>query len=223
MGTFSRVPGGRVAVLAGGCVLAGGLAVLPGAAAGAAPCGTATGSTCTSTGTVALTAGTLTLTSPAALGWSGTVNGLDQQLVDATPADQALTVVDATGAGAGWHITVAATQFANGAKTLANAGTFSLTGSVTSLSSASAPTAACGTASTCVLPTDTTVYPVAITTAASAPPAVTVYDTSAATGQGAIALGSPAASPVGWWIRVPASAAPGSYTSTITLGIISGP
>jgi hypothetical protein len=35
--------------------------------------------------------------------------------------------------------------------------------------------------------------------------------------------GSTAAHPVGWWVNVPASATAGSYTSTVTMTIISGP
>lgn len=35
--------------------------------------------------------------------------------------------------------------------------------------------------------------------------------------------GSTAPNPVGWWVNVPASATAGSYISTITMEIISGP
>ena len=67
-----------------------------------------------------MTAGTLTLISPAALGWSATVTGPDQQVVDTTTAQQAFTVTDATGSGAGWHITASATTFTNGTHLLPN-------------------------------------------------------------------------------------------------------
>lgn len=226
MSDLSRIPGGRAAALVGGCALLAGLAVLPGTPAEAATCGTATaaGTTCTSTGTVAVTAGTLTLISPAALGWSATVTGLDQQVVDTTTAQQAFTVTDATGSGAGWHITASATTFTNGTHLLPNTATFSLTGSATSLTATTAPTTACSGTSACVLPTNTTVtYPVAITTAASSPTAVSIYSANAATGMGTIILGSPGANPVGWWVNLPASISSGSYTSTVTLGIISAP
>ncbi len=225
MSDLSRIPGGRLAALVGGCVLLAGLAVLPGTAAEAAGCGTATpaGTTCTSTGTVAVTAGTLTLLSPSALGWTATVTGLDQQVVDTTTAHQAFTVTDATGSGAGWHITVSATTFTNGTHLLPNTATFSLTGSVASLTATTAPTAACSGSSSCVLPTSTSTYPVAITTAPTSPTAVTIYSTGAATGMGTIVLGSPGANPVGWWVNLPASISSGSYTSTVTLGIISAP
>ena len=210
------------------CVLvAGGIGapvLLAAGTAQAAACGTATpaGTACTLTGTATVTAGVLTLTSPAALTWASTATGFDQQVVDTTPAHQSYLVDDATGSGAGWHVTVSATTFTTGTITLANAGTFSTTGSVTSISATTAPTAACSALSTCVLPTDTTTYPVAITTAPTAPTSFTIYDTSAATGLGSITIGI-GALPVGWWLSLPASTKAGVYTSTVSLEVISGP
>jgi hypothetical protein len=199
-------------------------ALLGTAAAQAAACGPATpaGSPCTLTGTLGVTAGSLTLTSPTALAWAATENGTDQLLVDPTTAHQSFVVNDLTGSGAGWHVTVSATTFTSGVNTMANAGTFSLTGSISSKVATTAPTAACSSGATCTLPTDTTAYPVAITTAASAPTAVTIYDTSVNTGLGSMTLGI-GASPVGWWLNVPASTKAGTYTSTVSLQIISGP
>ena len=214
----------------GTCVLlAGGIgasALLGAGPAQAVACGgaVAAGTTCTDTGTLTFTAGTLTLTAPSALGWAATANGLDQNLFDTTVAHQAYVVDDATGSGAGWHVTVSATTFTAGAATLPNVGTFSTTGSITSSAATTAPTAACTTGATCTLPTDSTTYPVAITTAVSSPTAVTVYDTAIATGLGSINIGAPGALPVGWWLNVPANTKTGtSYTSTITLEVISGP
>jgi hypothetical protein len=208
-------------------LLAGGLGavvLLTGGAAEAAACGTATaaGTACTLTGTLGVTTGALTMTSPAALAWSTTENGLDQQLVDPTTAQHSYLVNDATGSGAGWHVTVSATTFTTGTVTLANTGSFVTTGSVTSEIAATAPTAACSSGATCTLPTDTTTYPVAITTAASAPTAVTIYDTAAATGLGSITIGV-GALPVGWWVNILASTKAGTYTSTINLTVISAP
>jgi len=218
----------RLVPLLGACVLlAGGLGasvLLAGGTAQAIACGTAiaAGTPCTLTGTLTVTAGALTLTSPTALTWAATETGLDQQVVDTVTAQQSYLVNDATGSGAGWHVTISATTFTTGTVTLANAGTFVTTGSVTSEAATTAPTAACSTGSTCTLPTDTTTYPVAITTAASAPTAVTIYDTSAGTGLGSITIGI-GALPVGWWVNVPGATKAGTYTSTITLQIISGP
>jgi hypothetical protein len=227
-----RVIKSRVGPVIGACVLlAGGVGacVLSGAGtAQAAACpGTpvVAGTTCTDTGTLTFTAGALTLLSPIALAWAGTGNGLNQQLVDVTTAHQSYTVDDATGSGAGWNVTVSATTFTSTtpAATLPLAGTFSTNGSITSALSATAPTATCTTGATCTLPTDTTVYPVAITTAATTPTPFKVYDTSAATGLGSIAIGLPGAAPVGWWVAVPANAVPATYTSTVTLEVLSAP
>jgi WxL domain surface cell wall-binding len=206
----------------GGCVLAG-----AGTAQAAACPGTpvVAGTTCTVTGTLTFTAGTLSLLSPIALAWAGTGNGLNQQLVDTTTAHQSYTVSDATGSGAGWNVTVSATTFTSvsPAATLANTGTFTTNGSITSAILTTAPTATCSTSSTCTLPTNTTTYPVAITTAATTPTPVKIYDTSVATGLGSIVIGLPGAAPVGWWVAVPANAVPATYTSTVTLEVLSAP
>jgi hypothetical protein len=213
---------GALVVLASG-LTAGSAALLSGAA-DAAACGTVVpaGTSCTLAGTVNLTGGALTLTSPSSLTWTATLTGLNQSLVDTTAADQQYTVNDATGTGAGWHVTLSATQFTNGTHVFPNTGTFVTNGSVTSVTSTSGPSATC--TGTCTLPTNTTTYPVGITTAATAPTPVTIFDTAAATGLGQMVIGgSAAANPVGWWVNVPASASAGSYTSTITVQIISGP
>lgn len=164
--------------------------------------------------------GSQTLTSPGSLGWAATLNGSNQSAVDTGPADQQLTVDDT--AGAGWHITVSATTFTSGTDTLPDTGTFVFTGSISAATAGSAPSSSCLTS--CTLPSDTVTYPVAITTAPSAPPATTIYDTPAGSGEGAIILGGhSAADPIGWWINVPANALVGTYTSTVSLTLMSGP
>jgi hypothetical protein len=61
-------------------------------------------------------------------------------------------------------------------------------------------------------------------TAVSSPTVYTVYDTSVSTGEGVMTIGgSGAANPIGWWVQVPAAAYAGSYTSTVTLQVVSGP
>jgi hypothetical protein len=213
---------GVLTILASG-LTAGSVALMSGPA-DAAACGSAVlaGTSCTMTGTVSLTGGTLTLTSPASLSWAGTLSGLDQQLVDVTTTDQQYTVNDATGSGSGWHVTTSATTFTNGSHTFLDSGTFSTNGSLTSSTATSAPTATC--TATCTLPTNTTTYPVKITTAPSSPTPSLIYDTQPGTGMGQIVIGgSTAANPVGWWVNVPSSASAGSYVSTITMEIISGP
>jgi hypothetical protein len=166
--------------------------------------------------------GTLDLTSPSSLTWADTLNGNTQSVADAATGDQQFTVSDETGTGAGWHITVSATTFTSGTHTLPDTGTFVLTGSLSSIDATTAPSASCVTS--CTPPTDTVIYPVAITTAASSPVPATVYDVSAGSGLGPVTLGGPGGgNPVGWWINVPANARAGSYTSTVTVAIVSGP
>jgi hypothetical protein len=193
-------------------------------AASATACGTAitAGTSCTLTGTLDVTAGTLSQTSPSALGWDETLNGLDQDLVDTSASDEQYTVNDATGSGAGWHVTLSATTFTNGSHTFPNTGTFSVNGSLSSISATSAPSPTC--TDSCTTPTNTTTYPVQITTATSSPTASTIYDTSLNTGLGQVVIGgSTATYPIGWWLVAPASAYSGSYTSTVTVELISGP
>ena len=77
------------------------------------------------------------------------------------------------------------------------------------------------TGSTCTLPSNTTTYPVLITTAASSPTATKIYDDAASSGLGQLTIGN--ANLVGWWLNVPANAVSGTYTSTFTWQINSGP
>jgi hypothetical protein len=61
-------------------------------------------------------------------------------------------------------------------------------------------------------------------TASSSPPPFTLYDTASGTGVGQITLGGSSATyPIGWWMNVPANAHAGTYTSTMTLTVVSGP
>lgn len=166
--------------------------------------------------------GPLSVTAPGSLTWALTLNGLNQSIADAVAGDQQLTVSDETLTGAGWHVTISATTFTNGAHTLPNTGTFVLTGNVSSITATTAPTLACTLS--CIPPTDAVTYPVAITTAASSPSPVSVYAALANSGLGGILLGgSSAADPFGWWVKVPGNAFHGAYTSTVTVAIVSGP
>jgi len=70
--------------------------------------------------------------------------------------------------------------------------------------------------------TDTTTYPVAVTTGAAVTP-VNIYDASALTGLGTITIGSPGTDPVGWWLNVLSNAIQGTYTSTVSMELVSGP
>jgi hypothetical protein len=216
-----------VRLLVAGGLLTGAVAapvLLTAGTAEAGACGTpiASGTSCTLTGTLNLLAGPLTLTSPTALDWSGTDSGLNQSLVDTTAAHQSYLVNDATGSGAGWHVTASATTFTTGTAALPNSGTFVTTGSTSSITSGNAPSPVCSSGATCLLPGNTSTYPIAFTTAATSPTALTIFDAPALTGLGSIIIGG-GVNPVGWWLNVPASAVLGTYTSTVTLQIIAGP
>src|ERR1700722_8515596 len=223
-----RIISGRFTLLlAAGVLLAGGVG---GSALLAVPAQAGTcvaPAACSLTGTLALAAGTLNLTTDSTLAWAAAGTGADLNLVDAPAPDETYTVVDASGAAAGWHVTVAATTFTTGTVTLAAAGTFSTDGSITSKTATGYPTTACTTGSTCTPPTHTTTpttFPVAITTAASSPTPFVVYDADAATGLGSIAIGgSGNPAPVGWWLNVPGNTKPGSYVSTISMAVITAP
>jgi hypothetical protein len=166
--------------------------------------------------------GPLTVTAPGSLTWAVTLNGANQSVADTVAGDKQLAVSDETLTGAGWDVTISATTFTNGAHTLPNTGTFVLTGAVSSITASTAPSLACTLS--CIPPGDTVTYPVAITTAASSPSPVSVYEASAGSGLGGILLGgSTAADPFGWWVKVPGNSWRGSYTSTVTVAIASGP
>lgn len=166
--------------------------------------------------------GQLALTSPSSLGWSAGLSGSSQSVADQTASDQRFSVDDETNTAAGWRITVSATTFTSGADTLPDSGTLALTGSLTSATATSVPGTAC--APSCTPPVTSTTYPVAITTAATSPTPATVFNAEAGSGIGPVIIGgSSAADPVGWWISVPANALVGSYTSTITIAVVSGP
>jgi hypothetical protein len=220
-----RRPGGRggAALLGAFLLLAGtGLPVLLSAGpAQASGCGSGepAGTSCTLTGTLSLSGGTLTMNPTTQLGWTGTLTGLNQYLVDTTIGDQSYVVDDATGSQLGWHVTVSATQFTtSGSLMLSNSGTFSTDASTSNADDTTdKPTAACSTGATCTLPTNNTTYPVAITTGGT-PTAYTIYDTQANSGLGSVTVG-----PVGWWLYLPANTLPGTYTSTVTLELISAP
>ncbi len=197
------------------------------AASGAAPagatattCQATTSTSCSDTGTLTLSAGTLTATMPSSLSWSGTLSGTNSNLVDTTAADQSFQVDDNTGSGAGWHVTASATQFTSTSGTSTYtlpSSAFSVNGSLSSATATTAPSETC--VSTCTLPTDSTTYPVGISTAA-----VDIYDTQAGTGLGDVTIGgSSSSAPVGWWLAIPATTRAGTYTSTIVFSIVSGP
>lgn len=130
---------------------------------------------------------------------SVTRNGSDQVVGTTLPLD----VADATGSSAGWHITVAASPFDDGAGDLLPAGALSATG---------AGSFACDAMSVCTPAMNGQVYPVPL-----GPTPATIVDTASGSGSGAQSAG------VSMTLVVPAGARARMYSSTWTISLLSGP
>jgi WxL domain surface cell wall-binding len=159
------------------------------------------------TGTATITAGSLGfVTTPPNVSFSATLNGLDQTVT----STQALDVSDATGSGTGWNLTATSTTFTTGGgspRLLATTAT-SLTG---------APTDTCDASATCTVGTNSVTYPYVLPAGATAPTATKLFNAAANTG-----LGNQTITP-SWKLAVPASTYAGTYTSTWTISLVSGP
>jgi hypothetical protein len=146
--------------------------------------------------------GSLTLPAPSAVSFpSVTLTGLDQTK---TAASQ-LNPNDATGSGSGWNVQGTSTTFTSAGSSLPT--------TATQLTSASV-TAGSGT---CSLPTNSVSYPMTLPAATTAPPAVKLYNAAANTGGGSLIL------VLNFALSVPANARSGTYSSSWTFSIASGP
>jgi hypothetical protein len=169
------------------------------AAASAALPATALGASATATGT--LTGSTLSLSTVATPAFSANLD-----LGDSTPTYTVpLTIQDTRGTGTGWNATITSTQFTSGGNTLA-----------TTASTLTGVTSVC-TSGTCTNPTNAITYPVAVPAATVAPTAVKFFNAAASTGMGKF-TNTPT---IG--VFVPQSSVAGTYTSTLTISIVSGP
>jgi hypothetical protein len=147
----------------------------------------------------------LSATTTAAPSFTASLNSGDQSKTFTVP----LTVSDTrTGAsaGLGWNTTVTSTQFTNGARTLP-----------ATASTVTAASISCLNGGICTNPTSSIVYPVAVPAGSGPPTAVKFYSAAAATGKGAFTL-TPTVS-----VLVPQNSYTGTYTSTLTISIVSGP
>jgi hypothetical protein len=159
------------------------------------------------TGTATITAGSLGFVSaPPNVSFAATLAGVDQTV----SSGQAIDVGDATGSGTGWNLTGTSTTFTTGGGTphLLSTSATSLTG---------APADACDAGATCTLATNGVTYPYVLPAGASAPTATKFYNAAANTG-----LGNQTVTP-SWKLAVPASTFAGTYTSTWTISLVSGP
>ncbi len=160
----------------------------------------------TGNGSLDVGAGSLSesITSVTINGGSGlALNGTDQTPSIAMP----MTVTDATGSGAGWHLTIKAGQFT---------GTTSSSDKLpTSAVSVSGVTPTDVSGSTNTAPSGNTVnYPLTVPTGNTAS---SLYSAAAASGLGAFTV-TPTMT-----LNVPANTVPDTYQSIFTVAIVSGP
>jgi hypothetical protein len=146
---------------------------------------------------------TLQASTTAAPSFSANLDSGDQTSTYTLP----ITVLDTrTGTGAGWNLTITSTSFSTGTATLA-----------TDASNITAVTSSCANGGICTAATNTVSYPVAVPAGASAPSAVKFYNAAAATGRGAFTITPTIA------VTVPQNSYHGTYTSTLTISVVSGP
>jgi hypothetical protein len=169
------------------------LAALPAAAHAAAV---------TATGTVTGTA--LSATSSATPSFTANLDSGDVTATYTIP----LTVQDTRGTGAGWNLTITSTTFSTGGATpnLLSTNASSLTG-VTSVCASG----------TCTSPINAQTYPVGVPAAGTAPAAVKFFNTTANNGMGKFTITPTIA------VTVAQNSFAGSYTSTVTASIVTGP
>jgi WxL domain surface cell wall-binding len=178
------------------------VAVLAVVAAGVAAVG-AWADTAPVTGT--LSAGTLSESTSATPSFSVTLNGSDQTASYTLP----ITLIDSRGSGAGWNLTVTSTQFSTGGgspKTLP-----------TDASNITGVSAACNSGGSCTNPTNSVTYPLGLPAGATPPTAVKFINAATNTGMGKFTI-TPTVQ-----VTVLGNAFAGTYTSTITLAVVSGP
>jgi len=168
--------------------------------------GAATSASPTVTGTVS--GGALSVATSAAPTFSANLATGDQTPTYTLP----LTATDTTGTGAGWNLTITSTQFTTGGAT-----PHTLATNASTVTSTPPLTVACVAGTTCTNPTNAVTYPLGVPAGATAPTAVKMFNAAANTGLGAFTV-TPT---VG--VFVPASTFAGSYSSTLTVSIVSGP
>lgn len=147
----------------------------------------------------------LSLTTTAAPTFSDNLNLGDQTPTYTVPVTAKDT---STGNSPGWNLTITSTQ-------LKTSGTPTHTLSTTA-STITGVTRSCASG-TCVNPTNSITYPVAVPAGTTAPTAVKFFNAAARTGQGTFTVTPTVA------VTVPQNSFSGTYTSTLTLAIVSGP
>lgn len=133
---------------------------------------------------------------------SGTANQTDTRT-------QLFDVDDARGNGAGWNVTATSTTFTD-----ASSDTLPTTATTVQ----SAPSASCDASVTCTTATTTGLsFPYTLPAGISAPTATKLFNANTGTGLAAQSF-SPS-----WQIAIPANSRAGTYTSTWTFSLTTGP
>lgn len=146
--------------------------------------------------------GPLSLTEPAAFAFPPTtLTGYDQTALGSAT----VRVDDQRGTGAGWNVSATSTTFTNGVHTLPTDAT-----TVTSV----LPTPVAGA---CAAPTSGVAHPLTLPAGAPAPSAVKLFNAAADTGLGAVDLAMNAQ------LRIPGRTRVGTYASTWTFTLATGP
>lgn len=156
--------------------------------------------------TAAITGGSLAFVSvPGSIGFTATLTGQDQTVTVTEP----FNVGDATGSGTGWNISTTSTTFAT------TSPVHTMSTSATTVQAA--PTVACDSGATCTAATNAITYPYTVPAGSTAPTATKIFNATANTGMGDQTV-TPTLS-----LAVPASTYAGSYSSTWTISLVSGP
>ena len=153
--------------------------------------------------TVTVNAGSLTLSNPSNQ-VSLNLNGKDKLVSYTLP----ITVADARGSGNGWNLSITSSRFStsNGkGKLPANASTITGMG------------VSCNAHSTCTKPTNSISYPLGVPAGNPPPSPVKFFNAGVRTGLGRFLLSMMVN------VTIPGDAEAGTYTSTITVAIVSGP
>jgi hypothetical protein len=187
-------------------------------------------------GTLTVTAGALAVAAPATIKWTDALSGYNTIVQQ----QGTLTAIDATGSGSGWNLTASATPFTDSTGPTGCSSTKPCTLPSAALSMASAchtpvtptitfpcnllppPNGVCAAGSTCTLPKNSVTTPVTVaecgkTSSGTTCTPASVADAAPTSGMGATVLGTL------WMLTIPANTHAGTYTSTITLSINTGP
>lgn len=148
---------------------------------------------------------TLAIATTAAPSFTANLNSGDQTKTFTVPLTLSDTRTGAS-AGLGWNTTITSSQFTTGTRTLP-----------TNVSTVTATSSACANGGLCTNPTSSITYPLAVPAGSGPPTAVKFYSAAAATGKGVFTL-TPTVS-----VAVPQNSFTGTYTSTLTISVVSGP